>query len=115
MKGVAAINTVDVAATAVVLLIAAGIVGAMIAVIRAVADDSGKHSHLKQFVETLFETPAHLRPGGGSVKAEEPERDADGRPAAAAGERFSEPCPACGETVTHEDANCPSCGLRLLS
>ncbi|WP_162255019.1 zinc ribbon domain-containing protein [Paenibacillus sp. Soil522] len=27
---------------------------------------------------------------------------------------FSEPCPACNETVTERDTICPSCGLRLL-
>ncbi|EXX88903.1 hypothetical protein BG53_01040 [Paenibacillus darwinianus] len=106
-------NPVNVTGTVVVLLAAAVIVGAMIAVIRAVSDDSGRHSELKRFMETLFETPDHLRPGGGE-RAKQCEGEAGGSEGSA-GERFSEPCPACGETVTHEDASCPSCGLRLLS
>ncbi|QYR21322.1 hypothetical protein KZ483_27225 [Paenibacillus sp. sptzw28] len=95
-------------ATGIVLLFATTLIGAMVFIIRLTTQDSGKHKELREFVEALFGTPSHLRPsdaGADEHKSERPVR---------ADEPFSEPCPACGETVTHEHAECPSCGLRLL-
>lgn len=95
-------------ATLVVLAVAGALVAAMVYMIRLSADDSGKSSELRRFVEALF--------GGSSVRQE---TVSAGDEAAAARlaehkEPFSEPCPACGETVTHRDADCPACGLRLV-
>ncbi|MFF2483150.1 hypothetical protein [Paenibacillus sp. NPDC058071] len=63
-------------------------------------------------VEALFATPAHLRPG---------QHPADGEAGTSAAaetaphaEPFTEPCPACEETVTERHIHCPACGLRLL-
>ncbi|MBD2872895.1 hypothetical protein [Paenibacillus arenilitoris] len=102
----------DVAATAVVLLAAGTLLGVMFLFVRIASDDSDRYKELKEVVETLFGTPAHLR------------RNPDDRPdsatarseaAASSGVApFSEPCPACGETVTERHPECPSCGLRLL-
>jgi hypothetical protein len=100
-------------ATAVVLLIAAGLVTGMIAVVRAVSDDSGKQSELKDFVEALFATPKHLRPDPEDNGRQERQAK-DQANGSAATEPFSEPCPGCGETVTEDDWDCPVCGLRLL-
>ena len=103
----------DVGATAIVLAAAGALLGGMFLFVRAASDDSGKYKELKEIVETLFATPAHLRPGddadrGGAAGAAEA-----GSPARSSAP-FSEPCPACGETVTERDAACPSCDLRLL-
>ncbi|TYP70692.1 hypothetical protein [Paenibacillus methanolicus] len=99
-------------ATGGVLLLALGLVGAMFAIIRITTSDSDKHREIRDFVETLFGTPAHLRPGSGA--AEETAAGKEERPAPAAnGHAYSEPCPGCGETVTQAHADCPSCGLRL--
>jgi hypothetical protein len=101
------------AATSIVLLIAAALIGAMIVMIRLMttSDESGKHKQLKEFVEALFGTPAHLQPGSGR---EESSVSSDRPSAAESLEPYSEPCPACQETVTQEHDECPSCGLRLL-
>ncbi|MFB9325841.1 hypothetical protein ACFFSY_07860 [Paenibacillus aurantiacus] len=99
-------------ATGGVLLLALGLVGAMFAIIRITTSDSDKHQEIRDFVETLFGTPAHLRPGGGA--AEETAAGKEEHPAAAPGiAAYSEPCPGCGKTVTQLHADCPSCGLRL--
>lgn len=89
-------------AVSVVLAIVIG----MIAVVRMTADDSEKHRELKKYFEALF---------GGTAPPDEPRKPSD-RPAAAAAaaEPFEEDCPACGADVTHLNAHCPSCGLRLL-
>jgi len=110
------IGWMDVAGTAIVLLVAGGIVGAMVWMIRISTDDSGKHAELQAFMQTLFETPAHLRPGS-------PADSGSGDPSAAHSAEsdlairhshpFEEHCPACSEPVTHEHASCPSCELRL--
>lgn len=94
-------------ATGVVLLIGLGIALAMFFLIRIATSDSDRHKELREFVETLFGTPAHLRPENGS--------DAPGQTAAAKEhtEAFTEPCPGCSELVTEIHTACPSCGLRL--
>ncbi|GIQ61586.1 hypothetical protein PACILC2_01540 [Paenibacillus cisolokensis] len=99
----------DVAATAVVLLLAAGLFGGMFLFVRTVSDDSDKHQDLKELVETLFGTPAHLRPDK-DTQATAGEPAAARKPPAP----FEDECPACGERVTHEHPECPGCGLRLL-
>ncbi|MFC5699725.1 hypothetical protein ACFPVX_00405 [Cohnella faecalis] len=85
------------------------LLGGMIAVIRASSDDSGKFSELRQMVEAMFGTPAHLRPGSDD-ETESSRQTAAGK----SYEPFEDRCPACQITVTHEHQNCPSCGLRLL-
>lgn len=105
----------DIGATSVVLLLAAVLLGIMILFIRAASDDSDRYKMLREMVETIFGTPAHLRDGSGqdnnNVKLQESDSPADAskRPPA-----FREPCPACGTEVTEKDAACPSCELRLL-
>jgi hypothetical protein len=97
-------------ATGIVLLLAAGLLGAMFFLIRLTTDDSDKHRELKAFVNALF---------GGMPSGQADGQHSEGRAASRERrdvpeeERFSEPCPACGETVTHEHDECPSCGLRL--
>ncbi|SEO41460.1 hypothetical protein [Paenibacillus sp. OV219] len=100
-------------ATAIVLAVAGALVAAMIVMIRISGDDSGKHTDLKQFVEALFGGSASLA----ASKETPEERQAEKAIAlqAAAKQPFTEPCPACGDPVTHQDVDCPSCGLRLLS
>ncbi|QHW31587.1 hypothetical protein GZH47_12545 [Paenibacillus rhizovicinus] len=95
-------------ATIIVLVIAGTLVAVMVYILKLSADDSGKASELRQFVEALF---------GGSARQEaaaEEDSAAARQRLAAHKESFSEPCPACGETVTHQDADCPGCGLRLV-
>lgn len=100
-------------ATTIVLVIVGVLVAAMIVLIRISGDDSGKHADLKQFAEALLG-------GGSSSQAASKETPEERQLAdtvalqAAAKQPFSEPCPACGEAVTHQDVDCPSCGLRLL-
>ncbi|OBZ11168.1 zinc ribbon domain-containing protein [Bacillus sp. FJAT-26390] len=102
----------DLGATAIVLLIAGTLLAGMFMFIRIASDDSDRYKVLKEMVETLFGTPAHLR--------QQPENNADkaivktDKSAEAAIAAFSEPCPACSETVTERDSTCPSCGLQLL-
>ncbi|AZN39435.1 hypothetical protein [Paenibacillus albus] len=99
-------------ATVIVLVVAGALVAAMIFMIRISGDDSGKHAEVKQFVEALF---------GGSASQAASKETAEERQAenaialqTAAKQPFKEPCPACGDAVTHQDVDCPSCGLRLL-
>ncbi|MBW7476007.1 hypothetical protein K0T92_14770 [Paenibacillus oenotherae] len=99
-------------ATAFVLLLAVSLLGAMIYIIRLTTDDSDKHSDLKMFIETLFTTPEHLRQGNADTDSGKHDSQHERPPSAKT--PFSEPCPACQETVTHENTECPSCGLRLL-
>lgn len=105
---------VDIGATALVLLLAAALLGVMFLFIRAASDDSGESRMLREIVETIFGTPAHLRPGdipnGTNPSSSGDQSSSVGKPPAA----FREPCPACGTEVTEQDANCPSCELRLL-
>jgi len=111
------ISWMDAAGTGIVLLIAGSIVGAMVWMIRISTDDSGKHAELKAFMETLFETPAHLRPGSPAApRTGEPDAldDAQSASVIRAAQPFEDQCPACSEPVTHEHAFCPSCELRLL-
>lgn len=100
-------------ASAFVLLLAVALVGAMIYIIRLTTDDSDKHSQLKAFVEALFSTPSHLHQGDSDANEKASSEKAK-RLHTISKTPFSEPCPACQETVTHEHAECPSCGLRLL-
>ncbi len=105
------ISWMDVAGTTIVLVFAGGIVGAMGWVIRISTDDSGRHAELKAFMETLFETPAHLRPGSGT----DPHTPAQAEnPPTSTIQPFEDSCPACSEPVTHQHRHCPSCDLRLL-
>ncbi|WP_042168184.1 hypothetical protein [Paenibacillus gorillae] len=98
----------NIGATLIVLLFAALLLGAMFFFIRISTDDSDKYKEWKEMVESLFGTPAFLRPGAG-------EQPGNAEAAAAASAQpFTEQCPACGETVTEQNTDCPSCGLRLL-
>ncbi|MFC0393757.1 hypothetical protein [Paenibacillus mendelii] len=108
----AAIDWMSSLASVLVLLLVGSLVGAMIFIIKLTTDtdDSDKHKQLREFVEALFGTPAHLRQGSSGNE----DADVDkGRSSAAKADPFNEPCPACNTTVTHEDLDCPSCGLRL--
>ncbi|MFC4098638.1 hypothetical protein [Paenibacillus xanthanilyticus] len=100
-------------ATGGVLLLALGLVGAMFAIIRITTSDSEKHREIRDFVETLFGTPAHLRPGGGAPEETAAGKEERASSAAPNGPAYSEPCPGCGDTVTQAHADCPGCGLRL--
>jgi hypothetical protein len=105
---------IDIGATSVVLLLAAALLGIMFLFIRAASDDSGKYNMLREMVETIFATPAHLR--SGSVQSAADNSLESGKPDGRVKHRnaFQEPCPACGTEVTEQDAICPSCELRLL-
>ncbi|SFT20083.1 hypothetical protein [Paenibacillus sp. BC26] len=101
----------NVVATGIVLLIAGGLVAAMVFMIRLSTDDSGKHPEIKQFVEALFggtASPVQADPANSGQQESAAAR------AASSDEPFSEPCPACGDPVTHLHQECPSCGLRLI-
>jgi hypothetical protein len=96
--------------TSAVLLL---VLGGMFVVIRAMSDQSGRYQEVKEMMEALFHTPAFLRPGSSEEGSEKSRNEA----AAASGtvqEPFEDECPACREKVTHENVECPSCGLRLL-
>lgn len=108
------INWYSTGATALVLFIALAIVGAMFFMIKLTNDDSEKYKELKEMVETLFGTPAHLRPSPPPADSDAVNGKEAAAQSAAAQESFAEPCPACGETVTELHKECPSCGLRLL-
>ncbi|MCU6713166.1 hypothetical protein M6D81_31155 [Paenibacillus sp. J5C_2022] len=101
----------DIGATVVVLLLAALLLGAMFFFIRIASDDSDKYKTLREMVETLFGTPAHLRSGDASSDDAASSATAPSRPSTLP---FREPCPACNTEVTERDAECPSCQLRLL-
>ncbi|EFM10361.1 hypothetical protein PaecuDRAFT_2797 [Paenibacillus curdlanolyticus YK9] len=106
------INWYSAGATAFVLFLAFALLGAMFLIVKLSTDDSDKFKDLKEMVETIFGTPAHLRSGNANAQ-EDASKDSAAQSAAAL-EAFSEPCPACGETVTEQHRDCPSCGLRLL-
>ncbi|MBM7568956.1 hypothetical protein [Paenibacillus sacheonensis] len=98
-------------ATTIVLAGAGMLVGAMIYILKLASDDSANASQLRQFVEVLFNGSSNRQE---AAAAEEEEAAHRKRLAEQHGESFAEPCPACGDTVTHENAYCPSCGLRLV-
>ncbi|MWC27786.1 hypothetical protein [Paenibacillus sp. MMS18-CY102] len=106
------INWYSAGATAFVLFLALALVGTMFLLIKLSNDDSDKYKDLKEMVETIFGTPAHLRTGN-AASQDDANKEAAAQSAAAV-EAFAEPCPACGETVTEQHRDCPSCGLRLL-
>ncbi|MFF2889834.1 hypothetical protein [Paenibacillus sp. NPDC057967] len=98
----------NIGATALVLILACGLLGAMFLVIRVMSDDSDNYKSIRGMVEAIFGTPAHLR-----NEQEEPHASSSlktGKPLAS----YREPCPGCGEEVTERDVICPSCELRLL-
>ncbi|MUT65991.1 hypothetical protein [Paenibacillus sp. NEAU-GSW1] len=104
-------NTVNITGTLIAVTICILLLVAMFLFIRVSTDESEKYKDLKEMIETLFGTPAHLRPDT------ELNRRNDEAAAAAAprdASPFSEPCPACGHTVSEQHAECPSCGLRLM-
>ena len=102
----------DAGATAIVLIAAGALLAGMFLFVKIASDDSDRYKELKEMVETLFGTPAHLRQQSGDPSGKDEAISKDGQPASTA--PFSEPCPACGETVTERDSICPSCGLQLL-
>lgn len=104
----------DVGATTIVLVIAFALLAGMFMFIRIVTDDSDKFKNMKEMVETIFGTPAHLRPNPEQSSAIKEGKGELIHDAAAAKAPFSEPCPACDEIVTERDSVCPSCGLQLL-
>jgi hypothetical protein len=91
------------------------LIGGMFLPIRVLADDSGRFQELKEMVDTLFNTPSHLRPDSPN---ESPNRAAEasapGRELPLSRTPFEDECPACAEPVTHRNEFCPSCGLLLL-
>lgn len=101
-------STMDIVGYSIVGVIAAAILITMFLLIKATTDQSDKHSYMKEIVEALFGTPAHLRQG------QPEEKKTDAASAAHPTEAFEEECPACQAKVTHQDADCPACGLRLL-
>ncbi|MFD0589536.1 zinc ribbon domain-containing protein [Paenibacillus sp. GCM10027627] len=119
LKGTPPLNAwIDIGATTLVLLLAGALLGAMFLFIKISTDDSDKHKILKEMVEALFNTPAHLRSGqdtSGSGNSEDPVSpgalEFNGKTSSPA---FVEPCPACGHEVNERDNVCPSCELRLL-
>ncbi|TJY40777.1 hypothetical protein E5161_16670 [Cohnella pontilimi] len=84
----------------------------MFVLIRAMSDPSGRFQEVKEMMDAMFNTPAFLRPNG-SEQGAEPTRN-EAAAASAMHEPFEDECPACREKVTHENVECPSCGLRLL-
>ncbi|SDW67816.1 hypothetical protein [Paenibacillus sp. CF384] len=101
----------NVFATSIVLLLAGGLVAAMVFMIRLSTDDSDKHPEIKQFVTALFggaASPVQADPAASGQQESAAARDALSE------EPFTEPCPACGDPVTHQHVECPSCGLRLI-
>jgi hypothetical protein len=103
----------DIGATAIVLIIAGVLLAGMFMFVRIASDDSDKYKDLKEMVETIFGTPAHLRPSSNDASVS-PKGKSFARDIAAPNlAPFSEPCPACSETVTERDSSCPSCGLQL--
>ncbi|MBH5318690.1 zinc ribbon domain-containing protein [Paenibacillus sp. GSMTC-2017] len=104
---------VDVGATTFVLLLAVILVGAMFLFIRVSTDDSDKYKQFRDVVETIFGTPAHLRPGQDPGSKSESSSTSEAVTASKL-QTFQEPCPACGEEVTERDIVCPACELRLL-
>lgn len=100
-------------ATAIVLLVALLLLAGMIFFIRIASSGEDKHAEIREMVETLFGTPAHLRPTRQN-DASPPSSSSASASLSKSAAPFSEPCPACGETVTENDAHCPSCDLRLL-
>ncbi|ANE46990.1 hypothetical protein SY83_12685 [Paenibacillus swuensis] len=93
-----------------VIVVAAVILGGMFMVVRLATEDSDKQSWVREIVESMFGTPAHLRPAAPENKNAE---DDMGKSNSSALETFEEPCPACGERVTQAHEICPSCDLRL--
>jgi len=105
----------DIGATTIVLVIAFALLTGMFIFIRIVSDDSDKYKDIKEMVETIFGTPAHLRPSPyGQASSSKESKGALVNDAAAAKAPFSETCPACDEIVTEQNSVCPSCGLQLL-
>ncbi|GKU77961.1 zinc ribbon domain-containing protein [Paenibacillus sp. L3-i20] len=112
---------IDIGATAFVLLLAIILVGAMFLFIRVSTDDSDKYKVIREMVETIFGTPAHLR-AGQDPNPDDASASQSGSSGAKSGtssnvqqlQPFREQCPACGEEVTEQDINCPACELRLL-
>jgi len=103
-------SPLGVAAYIVILLGVIGLLYMMYVIIRMSYDETdkpGRYSQLKEMVETLFGTPAHMRQS-------EPSSSEQAAAAAANLQPFTEPCPACGEQVSEKNQTCPSCGLRLL-
>lgn len=102
-------NWIDIGATTLVLLLAGTLIGAMFMIVRVAAGESEGSQTVRDMVETLFGTPAHLRSGTDQSSESTASRLPSGSLAP-----FSEPCPACGQAVTEQDIICPSCELRLL-
>ncbi|WP_133297948.1 hypothetical protein [Paenibacillus paeoniae] len=98
----------NIGATALVLILACGLLGAMFLVIRVMSDDSDNFKTIRGMVEAIFGNPAHLRNGQDETPASSSTQN--GTPLAT----YREPCPGCGEEVTERDVTCPSCELRLL-
>ncbi|GFN31567.1 hypothetical protein [Paenibacillus xylaniclasticus] len=107
------INWYSAGATIFVLLITFALVGAMFLFVKLSTDDSERFKEFKEMIETIFGTPAHLRPSP-PPDSSTANTQAGAAQSAASLEPFSEACPACGETVTEQHPSCPSCGLRLL-
>ncbi|MCR2804217.1 hypothetical protein [Paenibacillus soyae] len=105
---------VDIGATTLVLLLAAALIGVMFLFIRAASSDNEESRMLRDIVETIFGTPAHLRAGGSPNESTPASSHNDASSASKPPAAFREPCPGCGAEVTEQDANCPSCELRLL-
>lgn len=90
------------------------ILGGMYVLVRVMSDDSGKYEELKAMMDPLFHTPSFLRPGSDGGEAGPAGGEAAAARSPSSDEPFEDECPGCGEKVTHEHAECPSCGLRLI-
>lgn len=103
-------STVNWVGTTISIGIVVIILAALFFILKLSGDDTGKHHEIKQYFNALF---------GGGVSPKENEeaeakRKAEAARLAANADPFEEVCPACGEVVTHQDIDCPSCGLRLF-
>lgn len=106
-------NTVNIAGTLIAVTICVFLLTMMVLFIRVSTGDSEKYKDIREMIETMFGTPAHLRPDSNS-ESDRRKDEAAASTASRDSQPFSEPCPACGYSVTEQHADCPSCELRLM-
>ncbi|MFD2613839.1 hypothetical protein [Paenibacillus gansuensis] len=122
---------IDIIGYSVVALFAVVILGGMFLVVKASTSDSDQHRWVREIVESLFGTPAHLRPGGGEQAAgKEEAADAvlqanvsagskvgiepgsSGSPAGSANPRNPGILGDLADSASFEE-DCPACGERV--